>query len=205
MERFDILAKGGKVPVGTVRNWGGTEYVKVAPGDWRRVGMGKKEKWDSSDEKARELTVAMFGTPEEVREMAKPVRTARNENEAKLLLVGIQQKGPLENKHDPRIKALVSTRSIKKILNNKAKNQSFNLKAHLQAAVNVDKFLYNSIEPWKFELNPQKDNNQVNDRRFFYAPMGFEGRIVPVKLTLMEYQNGDINLYSVEAIDVVLE
>jgi hypothetical protein len=35
--------------------------------------------------------------------------------------------------------------------------------------------------------------------------MEFEERIVLVKLTLMEYQNGDTNLYSVEAIDVVLE
>jgi hypothetical protein len=36
LERCDILAKGGKLPVGTIRTWGGTEYVKAAPGDWRR-------------------------------------------------------------------------------------------------------------------------------------------------------------------------
>jgi hypothetical protein len=36
LERFDILAKGGALPPGSIRNWGGVEYVKVAPGDWRR-------------------------------------------------------------------------------------------------------------------------------------------------------------------------
>jgi hypothetical protein len=31
-----MLLKGGALPPGSIRNWGG-EYVKVGPGDWRRL------------------------------------------------------------------------------------------------------------------------------------------------------------------------
>jgi hypothetical protein len=73
------------------------------------------------------------------------------------------------------------------------------------AAVNIDKLFFNAIEPWKFEINPRKSNVQLVDRRFFYSPMEFKGKIVPVKMTIMEFQNKDMNLYSIEAIDVVLK
>jgi hypothetical protein len=33
--KLDILQKGGALPPGSVRNWGGREYVKPAPGKWR--------------------------------------------------------------------------------------------------------------------------------------------------------------------------
>jgi hypothetical protein len=33
--RYGILRKGGALPPGNIRVWGGREYVKVAPGDWR--------------------------------------------------------------------------------------------------------------------------------------------------------------------------
>jgi hypothetical protein len=35
--KYGILLKGGKLPPGSMRNWGGREYVKVGPGDWRRL------------------------------------------------------------------------------------------------------------------------------------------------------------------------
>jgi hypothetical protein len=52
---------------------------------------------------------------------------------------------------------------------------------------------------------PRKPNTQLVDRRFFYSPMEFNNRIVPVKITIMEFQNKDVNLYSIEAIDVVIK
>jgi hypothetical protein len=63
LERFDILAKGGALPPGSIRTWGGVEYVKAAPGDWRRrvADRGKKlesktsEKWYSHQLTADEL------------------------------------------------------------------------------------------------------------------------------------------------------
>jgi hypothetical protein len=59
-------------------------------------------------------------------------------------------------------------------------------------------------EPWKFELDLRKQNAQLKDRRFLYAPMAFKGKIIPVKLTVLEYQNKDTNLYSLEAIEAVM-
>jgi len=195
----DILAKGGTLPPGSIRNWGGVEYVKVAPGDWRRRVAGK-EKWDSSDEKARELTAAMFGTPEEVREMAKPVRTAQNYSEARVILYALCDQ-PLKSKSG--LNATISKNAIKEMLSGKAERESFHKDAHLQAAVNIDKFFTNAIEPWKFELNPHKHNENLKEIHRLYAPMEFQDRIVPVKITVKEMINAKEGkrMYSIEAID----
>jgi hypothetical protein len=50
---YRILHTGGTMPPGSIRTWGGKEYVKVAPGDWRPLVAGKEkmkesvEKWYS--------------------------------------------------------------------------------------------------------------------------------------------------------------
>jgi hypothetical protein len=41
--RLGILQKGGALPPGSIRVWGGTEYVKVAPGKRRRRVAAKEE------------------------------------------------------------------------------------------------------------------------------------------------------------------
>ena len=199
-----LLQKGGTLPPGNIRNWGGREYVKAGPGDWRLLVEGK-ERWDSSNEKAKSLKISDFGTLEEVREMAAMPRLAKTKDDARLIMEKIQNGGTISNRAIPTLRVTLSRTSINKILNNKAKNQSFNEEAHLLAAVNVDKLFFNAIEPWKFELDPRKPNVQLVDRRFFYSPMEFKGRIVPVKTTIMEFQNKDMNLYSIEAIDVIIE
>ena len=58
-------------------------------------------------------------------------------------------------------------------------------------------------ELWKFELNPNKNNDGLRDRRILYAPMEFTGCIIPVKLTIKEYLDplAANKLYSIEAID----
>jgi hypothetical protein len=43
MERFDILAKGGALPPGSIRNWGVKQYIKMTPGDWRRLRLNGQE------------------------------------------------------------------------------------------------------------------------------------------------------------------
>ena len=60
--------------------------------------------------------------------------------------------------------------------------------------------------PSKFELNPSKNNENLKDRLYFYAPMEYGGRILPVKITIKQYsQKGVLSrLYSIEAIDVGL-
>ena len=58
----------------------------------------QKESWDSSSEKAKELKISDFGTPEEVRVMAKPVRVVANRQEATEILKEIASQGILTNK-----------------------------------------------------------------------------------------------------------
>ena len=72
--------------------------------------------------------------------------------------------------------------------------------------VNLDKLFENAIEPWEFELNPHKNNDDLAARRYFYAPLDYEGKIIPVKITLKEYKDTSLGrrLYSVEVIDYEL-
>ena len=74
------------------------------------------------------------------------------------------------------------------------------------AAVNIDKLYSNAIEPWKFELDPNKDNTGLKARRYLYAPMEYRGKIVVVKITVKEYADDDLQnkLYSIEVVDVDL-
>lgn len=32
--KYGMLLKGGALSPGSIRNWGGKEYVKIGPGDW---------------------------------------------------------------------------------------------------------------------------------------------------------------------------
>jgi hypothetical protein len=202
--RLGILSKGGRLPPGSIRVWGGREYVKFGPGDWRPL-VEKQEHWGSSDEKAKELTLSMFGPPEEVREMAKPVRMARDREEAAKTLKEIAQKGELTSKSG--ITASLSGKSVDKITSGQASRQSFNPKAHWQAAANIDKLFQNAIEPWKFQINPRKTNDNLKDRRYLYAPMEYEGAILTVKFTVKEFKQQGIGkrIYSLEAIAVEIK
>jgi hypothetical protein len=204
--RSGILSKGGKLPPGSVRVWGGVKYVKTAPGKWRRL-VAEKEPWDSSDEKAKELKISDFGTPEEVREMAKPIRTANNRNEALVILKEIRQSGTLENRKNHALKATISGDSMSKLVSGKALHESFAREAHWLAIANVDKLFTNAIEPWKFELNPNKNNQDLKERRLLFAPLEYRNTIIPVKLTVKEFNDAErgIRLYSVEAVDAILD
>ena len=71
---------------------------------------------------------------------------------------------------------------------------------------NIDKLYTNAIEPWEFELNPNKENDGLKARRYLYAPMEYGGKITVVKITVKEYENTRLEnkLYSIEAVDVEL-
>jgi hypothetical protein len=163
-----------------------------------------KEPWGSSDAKAKELTIADFGTPDEVSEMAQMPRTAKTYDEVREILQGIIDK-PLTGKSG--LTATISKKSIKEMLSGEAVGKSIDFRAHLKAAANVDKLFENAIEKWKFELDPNKNNEGLQDRKYLYAPMEYSDLIVPVKLTIKEYkaQSFGKRLYSVEAIDVVIK
>jgi len=163
-----------------------------------------KEPWDSSTEKAKTLKINDFGTPEEVMEIAKMPLTVSSFIEARVVLEGIVGKHLISK---AGLSATISKKSIKEILSGEAVEKSFDLKAHLKAAVNIEKLFTNAIEKWKFDLDPNKKNEALKDRKYLYAPMEYNGRIVPVKLTVKEYKDikTQKRLYSLEAIDVDLE
>jgi hypothetical protein len=204
MRRYGILLKGG-FPPGSIRVWGGVKYRKFGPGDWRPL-VDKKEPWDSSSRKAGELTIADFGSPEEVREMAAPVRVAKNRQEALVILKDIRKHGEMINKRDTELRATLSGDSMSKIVSDRALYSSFDQNVHWQAVANIDKLFSNAIEPWKFELNPEKNNQDLKERRILYAPLEYQGKLLPVKLTVKEFKDKErgIRLYSVEAIDVII-
>jgi hypothetical protein len=164
----------------------------------------EKQPWDSSTDKAKSLKTDDFGTLDEVREMAKPIRAAQNRQEAAQILKNIAEQGPLVNKNG--LSVTLSSDSRGKIISSKALNTSYGRKAHFLAVVNIDRLFFYAIEPWVFELNPNKANGDLDTRRYLYAPLEFDSRIIPVKITVKEYKDMSLGkrLYSVEAIDVDL-
>jgi hypothetical protein len=103
--------------------------------------------------------------------------------------------------------ATISNNNIREILSGRAVRASINLKSHLLAVANTDKLFQNAIEPWKFELNPQKHNENIQDIRRLYAPLEYDNRIVPVKFTVKEMLNPieGKRIYSIETINVEIK
>jgi hypothetical protein len=161
----------------------------------------KKEPWDASSEKAKILTVDDFGDAEEVRENAKPVRLASSRMGATEILKGIIKSNPYTSKSG--LTARIPGKSIGKMVSSEAVNASFNQEAHYLAVANIDKLFLNAIEPWFFELNPNKNNDGLKIRHYLYAPLKYGKRIVVVKITVKEYENQSLasKIYSIEVID----
>lgn len=178
--------------------------IKVAPGDWRARLAAKKAPWDSSDEKAKELTGADFGTLEEVYEMAKMPRSAHSFAEARAILEDMVNK-PMTSKSG--LSATLSKKAIKEMLSGEAVGKSVDLQAHLKAAANLEQLYTHAIEKWEFELNPNKNNEGLKERRYLYAPMEYNDHILPVKMTVKEFKNAakGKRLYAIEAIDMVIK
>jgi len=158
------------------------------------------EPWDTSREKAQELRIEQWGTPEEVRAMAAPIRQASNRKEATAILKDIAGHGPLTSKSG--LTARLQRRSVGKLVSSVAVHTSISPEAYYLAAANIDKLFSNAIEPWLFELNPNKNNEKLKARHYLFAPMEYQGRIAIVKITVKEYQEAENKLYSIEALDL---
>jgi len=143
------------------------------------VKINNIEAWNMSREKAQELRLEQWGSPEEVRAMATPARQANNRRTAMDYLKEIAPNGPFTSQSG--LSARLPMRSLGKIVSHAAVTNSFCPEAHYLAAANIDKLYLNAIEPWEFELNPNKDNTGLKARRYLYAPMEFRGKIVVVK------------------------
>jgi len=163
------------------------------------------EHWDRSREKARELRLEQWGTPEEIQAMAAPVRQANSRRTAMGCLKEIAPNSPFTSRSG--LSARLPVRSLGKIVSHAAVAASFCPQAHYLAAANIDRLYSNAIEPWEFALNPHKDNTGLKARRYLYAPMEYDGKIAVVKITVKEYADAGLHnkLYSIEAVDVDLK
>ena len=105
------------------------------------------------------------------------------------------------------LEARLSKRSLGKFVSHAAVVNSFCPEAHYLAAANIDKLFSNAIEPWEFGLNPNKDNTGLKARRYLYAPMDYDGKMMVVKITVKVYEGEDLQnkLYSIEAVNVDLK
>ena len=159
------------------------------------------EKWDASPEKARELRIDQWGMPEEVAALAAPIRQARDRREATVILKEIAEHGPFTSKSG--LTARLRRRSVGKLVSSAAVHSSFSPEAHYLAAANTDRYFANAIEPWLFELNPNKNNEGLKARRYLFAPMEYRGRIVIIKFTVKEFHGAENKLYSIEALDII--
>ncbi|GHT64543.1 hypothetical protein FACS1894110_04410 [Spirochaetia bacterium] len=164
---------------------------------------GKREPYDSSTEKAKGLTANDFGM-DELEAIAKPVREAHTFAEARKILEGMVGR-PMTSRSC--LIAVLSNNSIKKILSGPAVADSVSRGAHLMAAANLDKLFANAIEPWPFELNPDKKNENVKDVHRLYAPLAYDEKIIPVKITVkeMKSETEGARIYSIEAIDAEIK
>ena len=162
------------------------------------------EQWDKSREKAKELRFEQWGTLEEVIMIAAPIRQASSRITAIDCLKEIALNSPLTSRSG--LSARLAKRSIGKFVSHAAVVNSFCPEAHYLAAANIDKLYSNAIEPWEFELNPNKDNTGLKARRYLYAPMDYKGKMMIVKITVKEYEGDDLEnkLYSIEAVNVDL-
>jgi hypothetical protein len=167
-------------------------------------GVVEKEPYDSSTEKAKLLKIEDFGTLDEVKEMAKPIRSAHNRQEATRILKEITKKGLMTSRFG--LVARLPGKSIGKMVSSEAVNASVSPELHFLAVANADKLFQNAIEPWKFELNVQKNNDGLKERHYLFAPMAHQTDLVIVKFTVKEYINTDLanKMYSIEAMDVRL-
>jgi hypothetical protein len=172
------------------------------PGKRETGGIGMRI--DIGKEIASTLEPSDFGTPEETAEKAKPIRTAKSRNEAKLILDEIASKGALRSADG--VEATISGKSKREILSGKSSRNSFEKEAHWQAVANIDKLYSNAIEKQLVELVTNKDNRNLESRKFLYSPMTYKKRIILVKFTVFEYKikQNKLRLYNIEAIDIEL-
>lgn len=158
------------------------------------------ESWDASREKAQELRLEQW--PPEV--LSASIRRASNRREAMECLKEIT---PNTFTSLSGLPARLTGRGLGKLVSSAAVTSSYCPEAHYFAAANIDKLYSYAIEPWKFELNPNKENDRLKARRYLYAPMVYDGKTVVVKFTVKEYEEStklENKLYSIEAVGVEL-
>jgi hypothetical protein len=168
----------------------------------KELFMGKN--WDASDEAAKKLNLEDFGTPEQISDIAFMERQPKTYDETRKIMFGFIN---VYISSRSGLIATISKKSIKKILSGKNISESFDFKAHLMAAGNLDKLYNNAIEPWSFAFNPEKNNENLTSVRRLYSIMNYNKKLVVVKITVKEMKNSrDGNrIYSIKALDLYMD
>jgi hypothetical protein len=170
----------------------------------KKDGNMRKEPWDSSDELARTLRAEDFGPSDQVRIKAHMNRQSETYAQARKILSSLigDQMVSRSGLH-----AVISRKSIKKILSGTSVEDSHNYKAHILAAGNIDQLYCNAIEPWNFEMNPNKNNDGLVSVHRLFAPMEYEGIINIVKITVKEMinPNNGNRIYTIKTLNVLLK
>ena len=172
----------------------------------------KREPWHSSTEKAKNLTLDDFGGLDEVWEMAKPIREVKSRAEAEKALENIissnskVKRSAIELVNKSGFSAFLRRSSIGKLVSG-VQEKGIPKEVLWQAAANIDRLFAHSIEPWKFELNPNKNNDGLKERHILYAPLECAKRIIPAKITVKEFLDPNVSakIYSVEVINFDLD
>ena len=159
------------------------------------------EPWDTVHKKTKELRPDCWGTPEQVAAIAVPVRKAKDRREAAAILKEVAGNSPFTSRSG--LTARLQRRNVGKLVSSVAVHSSFNPEAHYTAAANIDKYFSNAIEPWFFELNPNKNNQGLKARRYLFAPMEYKGQIAIIKFTVKEFHAAENKLYSIETFELV--
>jgi len=156
----------------------------------------RKFPYDSSNEMAKTLKAEDWGSLDEVIKMSIMMRKANSKKEAKTILFELRNKGYLKNSQNSKIKPTLSRQAIKKLSN-----------GDLTIAVNIDQLFKHAIKPWEFELNPDKDNSDIEDRYYMFAPINKNGKLFPVKITILKHNDDEkgTRLYSGEIIEYELD
>jgi hypothetical protein len=137
------MAKGGKLPPGTRRTWGGKEYIKLVSGKWRRYVA---EKWDSKGNVENWYMHQL--SPDELRGF---VEEARNGNTNKNAWIGIVQTEASE-----RIKAAAGVRVSKIMIESGAVRHAYNKAHHLLEEDDLLLAAEVINNPTSIELSPRK-------------------------------------------------
>jgi hypothetical protein len=186
-------------PRGTVAQWLGQVKAMVRE-VWKKIAGGKAD-FNSLDLVNLAFGIAQRENPEHAGELdgaIAPMRSATNFLQARQAVKEFQGK-PLTNAVTG-MQAVVSRKTLDKMLSSKAVSKSVSGTAHATAVANVDRLFEQAI--WGWSKPDRNADMHLSAIHRFFAPMAYEGKQLLVKLTVKEVQlAGQTNpLYTVEAV-----
>jgi len=186
-------------PQGTVAQWLGQVKAMLRQ-VWQKIAGGKAD-FNSLDLVNLAFGIAQRENPAHAGELDSaiaPMRSATNFLQARQAVKEFQGK-PLINAVTG-MQAVVSRKTLDKMLSSKAVSKSVSGTAHATAVANVDRLFEQAI--WGWSKPDRNADMHLSAIHRFFAPMVYEGKQLLVKLTVKEVQlAGQTNpLYTVEAV-----